>query len=195
MSLETVVEDIRAQAREEAEAIREEGEQRAEEIREQAREEADRIREEAETAVEQQIEQEREQATSAAKLEAKQERLAARRDVLDDVREQTEQAVAELSGERRRELTAALVENAAEEFGDAAVSVYGRSDDRELIETILADKEYDEWTFAGERDCLGGIVAESDASRVRIDNTFDSILDDAWEDNLKAVSEVLFEDE
>lgn len=195
MSLETVVEDIRAQAREEAETIRQEGQQRAEEIRESAREEADEIRSDAESAVERQIQQEREQATSAAKLEAKQERLAARRDVLDEVRDQTETAIAELSGERRRGLTASLIADAAEEFGDSPVSVYARPEDQSLVEEILDSEGYDDWTVAGEQDCLGGIVAESDASRVRIDNTFDSLLADVWEDNLKAVSEVLFEDE
>lgn len=195
MSLETVVEDIRTEARERATAIREEAEAEAERIREEAREEADRITSEAEESVERQIEQEREQATSSAKLEAKQERLSARRDVLDRVYEETTQAIAELDGERRRALTRQLIDDAASEFGDEPVRVYGRDDDEELILALLDEGGYDEWSFEGERDCLGGIVAESEASRVRVNNTFDSVLEDAWEDSLKAVSDRLFEDE
>ena len=195
MSLDTVVEDIRKTARQEAEEIREDGQRRAEEIREQANADAEEIRKEAETNVEQRIQQEREQATSAAKLEAKQERLAARRDVLDEVRERTEQAVADLSGERRRTLTASLIAEAATEFGDEPVSVSTRPEDHELVETILEEEGYDNWTVTDERDCLGGIVAESEASRVRVNNTFDSVLADAWESNLKTVSDLLFEDE
>ncbi len=193
MSLDTVVDDIRSQAREKAEAIRADGEERADEIRAAAREDAERIREDAAAAVEQQVQQEREQATSAAKLEAKQERLAARRELLDEVRAEMEQAVADLSGDRRHELTDALLADATASFGDDDVAVYCRASDQELVEQ-LADS-YDGVSVAGEHDCLGGIVAESNTSRVRIDNTFDSIVEEAWENNLKAVSEVLFEDE
>ncbi|MFB6193739.1 MAG: V-type ATP synthase subunit E [Halobaculum sp.] len=195
MSLETVVEDIRTEARQRATEIREEAEREAEQIREEAREEADRIKEEARESVERRIEQEREQATSSATLEAKQERLSARRDILEQVHEETEQAIASMEGERRRSLTKSVIEDAAEEFGDEPVAVYGRADDRELILALLDEGGHDEWSFAGERDCLGGIVAESEASRVRVNNTFDSILEDAWEDNLKAISDRLFEDE
>ena len=112
--------------------------------------------------------------------------------MLADVREDVESALAELSGDRRQSLTRTLIENAATEFDDGAtVSVYGRSDDQELIEEILTD--YDGFSFAGERDCLGGVVVESETSRVRVNNTFDSVLDTVWDENLKELSAHLFE--
>lgn len=193
MSLDTVVEDIREDARARAEEIREEGDQRAEEILDEANEEAEEIVSQREESVERQIEQEREQALSSAKLEAKQGRLEARRDVLEEVREETQDAIADLSGDRREELTRTLLDDAAEEFGDEPVSVYGRADDEDLLTEILED--YDNWSFAGDRECLGGVVVESEASRVRVNNTFDSVLADVWEDNLKELSERLFDDE
>ena len=195
MSLETVVEDIREEARAEAERIREEAREEAEQIRAEAEADAEEIVSEAEESTERQIEREREQASSSARLEAKQQRLSARRDVLQEVRASTETAIAELDGDRRRRLTRALIADAATEFGDEPVAVYGRADDEELITSVLDDGGYDDWSFAGERDCLGGIVAESERSRVRINNTFDSILADVWEDNVKAISDRLFEDE
>ena len=194
MSLETVVEDIRDEARARAEDIREDGEERAGEIVAEAEEEAERIVEEREREVERQIDQEREQTLSAAKLEAKQQRLEARRDVLADVREQTEAAIAELDGDEREELTRALLEAAAPEFDDGeSVSVHGRGDDEDLLTDVLAD--YDGWSYAGERECLGGVVVESEESRVRVNNTFDSVLEAVWEDNLKELSDRLFDDE
>jgi V/A-type H+-transporting ATPase subunit E len=193
MSLDTVVEDIREDARARAEEIREEGDQRAEEILDEANEEAEEIVSQRAESVERQIEQEREQALSSAKLEAKQGRLEARRDVLEEVREETEDAIAGLSGDRREELTRTLLDDAAEEFGDEPVSVYGRADDEDLLTEILED--YDNWSFAGDRECLGGVVVESEASRVRVNNTFDSVLADVWEDNLKELSARLFDDE
>jgi V/A-type H+-transporting ATPase subunit E len=192
MSLETVVEDIRQEARARAEEIRAEADARAEEIVEAAETEAEEIVETAEREVEREIQREREQRLSSATLEAKQRRLEARRDVLETVREEVETALVELSGERREALTRELLEAAASEFeGADAVSVYARAEDRELVESLLA--AHDGFTYVGEYDCLGGVVVESEASRVRINNTFDSVLETVWEDQLKDVSARLFD--
>jgi len=193
MSLDTVVEDIREEARARREEIIEAAESEADDIVAEAEADAEATLAEAEENVEEAIEREREQTLSGAKLEAKQERLEARRDALQSVREAVEERVAGLEGDEREELTAALVEAAAPEFADdATVRVYGRADDEALIEDVLA--EYDGWSYAGERDCLGGVVCESDASKVRVNNTFDTVLDDVWEDNIRDVSAILFEE-
>lgn len=194
MSLETVVEDIRDEAEAQAEQIREEARAEAEEIRENAEAEAQEIRETAEREVERQIDREREQRLSSANLEAKQQRLEARRDALAEVRDRVEAAIADLPEDEREELTRLLLEDAAEEFEDAdSVLVYTRAADTDLLESILT--EYDNFALAGEYDCLGGVVVESEAGRLRVNNTFDSVLEDVWEDNLKALSETLFEDQ
>ena len=192
MSLDNVVEDIQDEAHARANEIREEGERRAEEIVEAAEADAEDLLDARKEAVERQIEQEREQAVSGAKLEAKQERLEARRDVLEDVKSQVETELRELSGDDREELTRALLDEAATEFeGQASVAVYGREDDADLIEELVAD--YDGFEYGGEHDCLGGVVVDATDSRVRVNNTFDSVLDDVWEDNLKDVSGILFD--
>ena len=194
MSLETVVEDIRDEARARADEIRADADERAEEILSEAEADAAEIREEREADVEREIAQEREQRLSSAKLEAKQARLGARRDVLEDVHDEVERAIADLSGDRREELTRALLDAAVAEFDDGAeLRVHGRSEDESLIGDILSD--YDDATFAGTTDCLGGVVVESESSRVRVNNTFDSVLETVWEDNLKAISDRLFDDQ
>ena len=192
MSLDTVVEDIRSEARARADEIKAEAEAEADELVDEAEADAEALREEILSDADDQIEQEREQKISSAKLEAKQARLEARRDVLESVHEDVEEAIAALSGDERRELTAALLEATAAEFDSGAeVDVYGRSDDQELFEDLLT--EYDGFEYAGEYDCLGGVVAENTESRIRVKNTFDSILDEVWEDNLREISERLFE--
>ena len=194
MSLETVVEDIREEARARAEEIRDDADAEADEITAEAEADAEEIREQRLAEVEEEIEQEREQTLSSAKLEAKQERLSARRDVLEDVREQVESELADLEGERRRELTRTLLEGAVEEFDvDGEVAVYGRANDQELLEDLVDELDEVDAYVAGEVDCLGGVVAESDVSRVRVNNTFDSVLESVWDDELKALSERLFE--
>jgi len=207
MSLETVVEDIRDEARERAKEIRSDAESRAEEIVADAEADAEEIRSDAEADAEREIEREREQRLSSAKLEAKQMRLEARRDALEDVRETVEAEIADIDGDDREELTRALIDAAADEFdADSDVSVYGRADDEALISDILNDydgyeyagehdDDYDGYEYAGEHDCLGGVVVESETSRVRVNNTFDSVVDDAWENNLKEISARLFDEE
>ena len=192
MTLDTVAEDIREQARARAEEIQEEAGADAEELLAEAEADADEIREEILGDADRQIEQEREQRLSSAKLEAKQERLEARRGVLQSVRDAVEDEIASLEGDDREELTRTLLDAAATEIdSEEGVEVYGRADDQALIESILAD--YDGFSYAGEYDCLGGVVVESQESRVRIKNTFDSVLEDVWEANLREISDRLFE--
>jgi len=194
MSLETVVEDIRDEARERAKEIRADAEERADDLVAEAEADADATIEAAEAEAEREVEREREQKLSSAKLEAKQMRLEARRDALESVREQVADRIAALDGDEREELTRELLDAAAAEFDEGAdVSVYARADDEALVSDILDD--YDGYEYAGEYDCLGGVVVESETSRVRVNNTFDSVLEDVWENNLKAISARLFEEE
>ena len=191
MSLETVVEDVRDEARARAEEIRDAAEAEATEILTEAEADAERIREERLAEAENRIDQEREQTLSSAKLEAKQERLAARRDVLEDVYDGVESAIEELETDRRRELTEALLDATLAEFDDDEdVAVYTREADVELLEELVAGRNAQ---VDGEVECLGGVVAESDTSRVRVNNTFDSVLETVWDDELKNISERLFD--
>jgi V/A-type H+-transporting ATPase subunit E len=193
MGLETVAEDIREDAREEAEAIVSEADAEAEEIVDEAEDRADEVLTARESEVERQIEREREQAVSSATLEAKQSRLEARRDRLQAVRDTVEEELSELSGERREDLTRSLLEAGAEEFaGDASVVVHGRSADADLLEDVLED--YDGYSVGEPVECLGGVVLESEGSRIRVNNTFDSVLESVWEDDLQSISSRLFDD-
>jgi V/A-type H+-transporting ATPase subunit E len=190
--LDTVVEDIRNEARERAKEIRSEGDARADEIISEAESDADEIIAEQERETEQTIAQEREQKLSSAKLEAKQKRLEARRDVLQDVRSSVEDRLAGLEGDDREELTRELLDAASEEFEDGdTVRVYGKPEDDELLTDVVSD--YGNYEYAGEYDCLGGVVVESEQSRLRVNNTFDSVLETVWEDNLQDISKRLFE--
>lgn len=193
MSLETVVEDIRDEARARGEEIREDGEERAEAIVSEAERDAEEILEEAEREVERQIKQEREQKLSSAELKAKQRRLEARREVLEAVRDDVEARIVGISGDEHEVLTRTLLEAAAAEFGDVeTLRVHGREDDAELLESIVDD--YGGFEVGDPIDCLGGVIVESDESRVRVNNTFDSVLEEVWEDNLREFSDRLFEE-
>ncbi|GGL28607.1 ATP synthase subunit E [Halarchaeum grantii] len=194
MSLETVAEEIREEAEEQAEAIRQDAESEAEEIVSDAESEAEEIVSDAEAEVEREIDQLREQELSSAKLEAKHERMSARREALDDVRDRVESRIADLDADQRRELTESLLTNSLGEFAeDAQLAVHYAAGDEALIEELLEGRQ--NVAPAGEIDCLGGVVVESESSRVRVKNTFDSVLADVWEDELKQISDRLFDEQ
>ncbi len=192
MSLEQVRDDIEKEARARADEIRAAADERADEIIAEAEADAEEIKAARAADVDQQIGEKREQALSGAKLEAKQQRLEARRDVLGEVRQEIESTLTDLDAERREELTRSLLEAAIAEFDEQhSVVVHGRADDQALIEQLL--EEYDGVSFGEPRECLGGVIAESDHSRVRVNNTFDSVLEAVWDEQLKELSQLLFE--
>jgi V/A-type H+-transporting ATPase subunit E len=193
MSLDSVTEDIKEEARARAEEIRSDAEETAETIISDAESDAEEIRAQKEREVERQIEQEREQRLSSATLEAKQQRLATRRELLEEVRSEVEAELVDLDSDTREELTRELLEAAATEFDDSnTVEVYGRADDESLLESIVS--EFDNFEYGGEVDCLGGVVVESEESRVRVNNTFDAVLEDVWEDFLQAIGSRVIEE-
>jgi len=70
-------------------------------------------------------------------------------------------------------LTETLLDATLAEFDDDEdVAVYTHTEDVDLVEELVEDRNA---VVDGEIDCLGGVVAESDTSRVRVNNTFDSI--------------------
>ncbi len=194
MSLDTVVEEIEEEAQERAEEIRQEGEARAEEIIAAAESDADEIVEEARREAEREAERERDQQLSSAKLEAKHERMSARRDAIVDVREEVESRLRDLDGAKRRTLTQKLLRDALVDFrDDDELAVHFAPYDESLIEDLLED--YTNIHKAGEYDCLGGVVVESETSPVRVKNTFDAVLETVWDEELKTISNRLFDEE
>lgn len=193
MSLNTVAEDIRAQAQTEAEELIQAAEQEAETLREQAEREADELREQRLAEAESTIEQEREQKLSSASLEAKQLRLEARRDALADVRTSIETELESIDGERRRTLTEQLLAETVAEFDAGPIEIYCRAEDQELLEQLTEEYDEKELRYAGNTDCLGGVVAEADSSQVRVTNTFDAVLADVWDENLRETTDRLLD--
>lgn len=191
MGLETVVEDIKQEAREQAEEIRREAEQEREGILEEAREEAQEIRESVEQETTGEIESRREQALSSAKLEARKMKSREKKELLEELRGDVEDSLADLS-DGRRELTESLFTSAVEELGEDGGVVYSAERDKDVVrELVEAESGY---TYGGTEEMHGGVVVEAEDGDVRVDNTFDSLLDRVWQDRLKDVSDRLFEE-
>ena len=191
MSLETVVEDIREKARGDAERILTESDAEGKEIIDKARKEASVNRAVGKEEISRKIELQKEQKFSSKNLAAKQKTLEKKRDLLELVRQEIENEISQIKGKEREELTGKLIESSIKEFIDVKdVVVYGNVGDEKLLKSLL--KKHKGVKYGGEYECIGGVVMESESARMRVNNTFDSIIETVWTEELKNISELLF---
>ena len=183
MGLENVVNDILEQAKSEVATIEAEAQDEADNIINEAKAKAKTIITESQAKIEADIRRKIKQEKSSAQLEVKRTALNAKKDVLDSVYESAREAISSLSSEKNVKLLKAILDN----YGSDGTRVYSNGRDARLVQ------EMTDLTFMGEIDCIGGLVIENDDGSVRLDNTFDNILDDVSEQTLKPVSDILFE--
>jgi len=117
-----------------------------------------------------------------------------RRDLLAELRADVRDELAELE-EGREDLTRSLLDAAIDELGEESGVVYAAETDEELVEGLLEDDEYDGFEYGGTTEVLGGVVVEVSDGDVRVNNSFDSVLETVWNDSLKEVSERLLGEE
>ena len=192
MGLETVVDDIKQEARARADEIVEEAEEDKEARLSEARDEAESIVEQAREEAEKEAENLREQEVSSAKLEARKMVSREERDLLANLRSDVRDELASLD-EGREGMTRTLLESGVEELGDDEGSVYASEDDEGMVQDLVED--FDGFEYGGTTDILGGVVVESANGEVRVDNSFDSVLERVWNDSLREVSAHLLGDE
>ncbi|MFP4175017.1 MAG: V-type ATP synthase subunit E [Halobacteriales archaeon] len=192
MGLETVVDDIKQEARARADEIVENAEEERDEVLSDAREEAESIVEQAREEAEKEAEDIREQEVSSAKLEARKMVSREERDLLAELRADARDELAALK-DGREDLTRSLLEAGIDELGDDEGAVYAAEDDEEMVQDLVND--FDGFEYGGTTDVLGGVVVESANGEVRVDNSFDSVLERVWNDSLREVSARLLGDE
>ncbi len=192
MGLEKVVDDIKDEARARAEEIVEEAETEKEERLEEARKKAEKVKQEARENAEKEAEALREQEISSAKLESRKMKSREERDLLADLRRDVREELAQLE-EGREDMTRPLLETSVEELDEDEGTVYCAEGDEELVQGLV--DEYEGLEFGGTTDVLGGVVVESSDGRIRVDNSFDSVLNTVWNNSMREVSNRLLGEE
>lgn len=182
MGLENIVNEILEQARSEAALIGTEAEKEGEKLINDAKTEAEMIKKSHQALADAQIERMHKQELSSAHLETKRATLNAKKDVLNSTIESAKDAISSISAEKNANLLKVLLDKS----GNEGSRVYSNGRDAKLVQ------EMTELTFMSEIDCIGGLIIENDDGTVRLDLTFDTILDAASEQSLKQVSDILF---
>lgn len=184
MSLERVVEEIYDRGRREAEEIREAARRDREEMLAEAKEEGEALIEERRQQARDEAERERTRETARAELESRKTVLRAQKEILDRVRERARERLADRSDHEA--LLRSLVQAHEDDLAKAVVRCNPR-DAPVLRKLTKADVRDD-------LDALGGFVIESESGDLRIDLTYESFLDEAWEENVKALADALWQE-
>ena len=182
MGLETVVKDIMDAAQAEVSKMDSEADAEVALILDEAKQNAKRIMGERLAKAEDDIKKIRQQEISSANLEVKRTLLNARKEILEKVYVQAVETISEFSPEKNETLLKELITT----YEANGSKIYSNAASEEIVKK-LSSLEY-----AGNIDCLGGVVIENEDGTIRLDYTYDVILKSVNERLLKQTSDILF---
>lgn len=182
MGLDAIVEEIKAKGRAEADKISDETSLEVSKIIADAQAAAARLKTAKEEAVRKEIERMKQQELSSANLEVKKAKLNARKEILDEVYENAKESVKKLPAEKNQKLLKSIIEK--NENNNA--KIYSKAKDKPVVKKLTTLE------YAGDIDCIGGVVIENADGTEVMDFKYDTILKNVSEQSLKQVSDILF---
>ncbi len=182
MGLESVIEEIIARGRAEADAIRKAAETDRHRLLEEARAEGAKLLAAREREANLAAARARIQDLARAELESKRTVLAAQKQVLDEVYSRALQRLATLPD--RDAIVRSLLNANASEW--RAGKVYASPRDAETVRGIVGPN------FAGTTEALGGGVIESADGTRKTDLRFEILFADVWRDSIREVADILW---
>ena len=187
MALESVINEIYEKGRQEVQRIRDEAEKEAEKIIAEAKAKAEEIISKAKEEAEKEAEGLRRQEISSVKLGMKREMLNKQKEILDAVFEALKQRIQEMDIETRKKIIESLLKN----YAQSGMVVYSNKNDEDLVKSIIQELKLDV-KYGGNIECLGGVVLESEDGEVRLNLTFDELLNRLYEQKMGDVAKILF---
>ncbi|GFO97164.1 H+transporting two-sector ATPase E subunit [groundwater metagenome] len=182
MGLDAIVEEIKARGKAEADRISDETYQEVSRIIADAQSQAEKIISARQEAVSKDIERLRQQELSSANLEVKRAMLNARKEVLDEVYEASKESVGKLPDEKNQKLLGLIIKKNEKNNS----KIYSREKDKTAVKKLTT------LNYAGEINCIGGVIIENDNGTEYLDFRYETILKDVSEKSLKLVSDILF---
>ena len=181
MGLETVKEEIIGNARKQEEALLAEARQKAAEIIKDAEREIETFREKSEAEAKRLMEITKKQELASAELEGKKMLLEAKKQLIGMVFAGVQKKIDALDSKKMAAYMDNLLEKAKNDIEVA--KVYCSKKDAKLLKGI--DMEA--------KDMIGGIIAENKDGTIRVDYSFESILQSVKDSELQGISKILFE--
>ena len=180
MGLEAVKDEIIANARKQEEDLLAEAKKEADRIIKEAEGNVAAFREKTEAETKKLAEMINRQEAASAELESKKLSLEAKKEAVEKVFEEARKIIERLSDRKREEHMSKLLDKAKNDIEVA--KVYCNKKDAKLVKGLKAEP-------AG---IIGGLIAENADGTVRVDYSFDTILQDIKENELQKISKILF---
>ncbi|NOQ55201.1 MAG: hypothetical protein GQ477_00160 [Nanohaloarchaea archaeon] len=122
---------------------------------------------------------------ASASLESKRPLLDAKRQLIEKTYSDVTLKISQLDATTRKTLLKNLISESLEQMPDAK-KVYVKKSDMSLVKPFAKKMQI------SEKEMLGGIIIENGDGTVRIDNSFDMLLDTMRKDTLKETADILF---
>ncbi len=182
MGLDAIVQEIKAKGKAEADRISGETYQEISKIISEAESQAAKLKTAKQEAAKKEIERLRQQELSSAHLEVKRAMLNARKELLDEVYEKAKDAVGKLPADKNQKLLSSIIKKNE----NSNTRIYSKAKDTSAVKKLTKLK------YAGEIDCIGGVIIENADGTEYLDLRYDTILKNVSEKSLKQVSDILF---
>ena len=186
MGLDKTMDEIIKNAKKDASLVKKEGYDEAVSILKTAKANASETEKCAVSRAEDLVESIEKKELSSVKLQCKRIELDAKKKIIDKVFVSVEEKVSKLDLTAKKRIYDDLLKRLTDEMDIGCIFVNPK--DSAIIRSI-APKTIE----IEESDISGGMIVENKSKNIRIDATFDNLLEQVREDSLKTVSQILFE--
>jgi len=180
MGLEAVKEEIIRHAKQQEATLLAEAREESKKIISEAEKKIEGLREEINAETKKKINAIKMQELASAELENKKMLLEMKKQLIEDVFNKAQGKISALAIEQRRSYIKKLLEKSKNDIEVA--NVYCNEKDLKLLEDFKAKAI----------DIIGGLIAENKDGTVRVDYSFDTMLQSIKENELQNISKILF---
>jgi V/A-type H+-transporting ATPase subunit E len=182
MGLDIVVKDIQNGAQTEVTKIKAEADAKVSEILNEAKDAQKKMLGDSLAQSEEDLKNLHQQVISSANLDVKRIRLNKRKEIIDVVYSKAVESIKSMPASKAEKLLSVLIEKHEAE----GVRIYSNKASEATV------KKLSSLSYAGNVNCIGGIILENEDGTVKLDFTYDSILKNVYERSLKQISDVLY---
>lgn len=183
MGLEAVKEEIIRNAQEQAKTLNAEARKEVNRINQETEEKIREIKEESEAQTEKMLDPIKKQELASVKLEAKKMLLESKKNVIEKVFVEARKKLGELDGKEREYYIKKLLEKIRNDIEPAYI--YCNKNDVKLLKGVKGIE-------IKPVDISGGLIAENKDKTIRVDYSFDAMIDSIKDKELQTINNILF---
>jgi len=180
MGLEAVKEEIISNAKIEADTLIAEARKEAGKITKEAEKKIEEMKEKSNEEIKKKIDTIKKQELASAELENKKMLLEAKKQLIESVFIEVQKKLVALNEKKREEYIKKLLEKIKNDI--EAANVYCSKKDLKLLKDFKAEAI----------EIIGGLMAENKDRTIRVDYSFDTILETIKEKELQEINKILF---